>query len=131
MTLFSTPLVLVFAAIGLASGQTNAPEVRKVTLDDCIQAALERNIDLRIARLAVPEALADLQGAYGGYDPTFSTKGEHDFNLSGGGYNSSVNLVTPATSSDENTFSSSVSGTSPWGLVYSLQGNVAETYGKS
>jgi outer membrane protein TolC len=130
MRLLTILLVLAGARL-VAQGETNAPEVRKMSLTDCVQAALEQNLDLRIARLAVPQALADLQGSYGGYDPTWTTKGEHDFNLTGGGYNSSIDSYTPATSSDQNGGSTSLSGTSPWGLKYTLQGNIAETYGRN
>src|SRR5437879_9786403 len=105
-------LLLSFAGASLmAQGETNAPaEIRKMSLADCVQAALEKNLDLRIARLTVPEALADLQGAYSGYDPTFSASGEHDFNLSGGGYNSTISSFTPATSTDQNSLSTSLKG---------------------
>ena len=130
MTLLRILMVLA-GAVAMAQAETNDPEIRRMSLDDCVQSALEKNLDLRIARLNVPEALADLQGAYGGYDPTWTTKGEHDFNLSGGGYNSTISAVTPATSSDANSGSTSLSGTSPWGLNYTLQGNIAETYGRS
>jgi outer membrane protein TolC len=130
MTLLRILMVLA-GAVAMAQAETNAPEIRKMSLDDCVQSALEKNLDLRIARFNVPEALADLQGAYSGYDPTWTTKGEHDFNLSGGGYNSAISAVTPATSSDQNGGSTSLSGTSPWGLNYTLQGNIAETYGRS
>src|SRR3989442_1872841 len=124
-------ILLVLAGAGsLAPAETNSPpEIRKMSLADCIQATLEKNLDLRIARLTVPEALADLQGAYSGYDPTFSASGEHDFNLSGGGYNSTISAFTPATSTDQNSLSSSLKGSTPWGLSYTVQGNLSEQHG--
>ena len=128
MRLLTIMLVLAGAG-GLAYGETNAPEIRKMSLADCVQATLEKNLDLRIARLTVPQALADLQGAYSGWDPTLTTSGEHDFNLSGGGYNSTISSFTPGTSTDQNSLSSSLKGYTPWGLNYTLQGNVSEQYG--
>ena len=128
MTLLRILMVLA-GAVAMAQAETNAPEIRRMSLDDCVQSALEKNLDLRIARLTVPQALADLQGAYGGYDPTFKASGEHDFNLSGGGYNSTISAVTPATSTDQNSLNSSLGGSTPWGLTYALQGNVSEQYG--
>src|SRR5437879_9207004 len=124
-------LLLSFAGASLmAQGETNAPaEIRKMSLADCVQAALEKNLDLRIARLTVPEALADLRGAYSGYDPTWTTKGEHDFSLSGGGYNSQTGVSTPSSTLDGNSVSSSLDGATPWGLHYTLSGNVSESYG--
>src|SRR6266516_263525 len=72
-----TIMVVLAGAGGLVHGETNAPaEIRKMSLEDCVQAALEKNLDLRIARLTVPQALADLQGAFAGWDPTLTTSGE-------------------------------------------------------
>ena len=77
-------LVLVGTIVG-ALGQTNAPGVRKLSLEDCIQSALEKNLDLRIARYNPPMALSDLQNAYAGYDPSLTISGQHNYQMSGGG----------------------------------------------
>jgi outer membrane protein TolC len=116
------------SVVGLA--QTNALAIRQMSLEDCIQSALEKNLDLRIARFNPPMALADLQSAYAGYDPNFSISGTHTFNMQGGGY------VDPKTgtpifqnTSDYNTFNSSVqNGLTPWGLNYNLLGNVSQAH---
>ena len=110
-----------------ALAQTNGP-VRKVSLDDCIQGALERNLDLRIARYSPPMALSDLQSAYAGYNPNFSVSGAHNYRMAGGGFDPSIGLPIPPTTSDENAFNSSLGGLTPWGLNYSLRGNVSETH---
>ncbi len=114
------------SVVGLA--QTNAPAVRQLSLEDCIQSALEKNLDLRIARFNPPMALADLQAAYAGYDPNFAASGAHNYSMSGGGFNPAIGLTIPSTTSDENTFNSSLGGLTPWGLNYSLRGNVSETH---
>jgi len=120
----------VLAGAGVAAvAQTNVSGARKVSLEDCIQGALEKNLDLRIARYTPPLALTDLQAAYAGYNPTFSVGGEHNYSMSGGGFNPAINTVTASTTSDANNFNSSFGGLTPWGLNYSLQGNIAETYG--
>ncbi len=128
MRLLRIWLVLA-AASTTALAQTNAPEVRKLSLEDCIQSALQKNLDLQIARYVLPLAVLDLQASYAGYDPGFSISGNHNFSMSGGGFNSSLGTDTAATTSDQNAFSSSLGGLTPWGLNYSLSGNVAETYG--
>ena len=74
MRLLGILLVLAGASVA-ALAQTNAPEVRKMSLEDCIQSALEKNLDLRIARYNPPMALTDLQAAYAGYDPNFTVAG--------------------------------------------------------
>lgn len=124
-------VLLVLACAGaVALAQTNAPVARRLSLEDAIQRTLEKNLDLRIARYTPSLAQATLEGAYAGYDPLFSISGEHDFNMSGGGFNSSINSVIPPTTTDRNAFSSSaVNGLTPWGLNYSLSGNISESYG--
>jgi outer membrane protein TolC len=91
---------------------------------------LERNLDLRIARLTVPEALSDLKGAYSGWDPTFDVNGTHQFYSSPGTYNSSINTITASANTENDSFGSSLSGTSPWGLQYKLEAvGISESYG--
>ena len=67
-----------------ASTQTNAAQAREMSLQDCLLNALERNLDLRIARIGPALAQLALQGSYAGYDPTFTIGGRHDFSMSGG-----------------------------------------------
>src|SRR6266700_348285 len=130
MRLLTILLTLAGASVA-ALAQPKATEVRKISLDQCIQDALKRNYDLQIARYNPPMALADLHAAYAGWDPNLSLSGAHNFSLSGGGFNSSIVTNTPPSISDRNSFNSALGGLAPWGLNYSLQGNVSETYGRS
>jgi outer membrane protein TolC len=117
-------LVLAGTSVtGLA--QTNGLAVRSLSLEDCVQSALEKNLDLRIARYNPPMALADLKAAYAGYDPNFAASGAHNYSMSGGGFNPSFGFIVPATTSDQNAFKSSLGGLTPWGLNYSLNGNLS------
>jgi len=124
-------LYLLTGASVAALAQTNAPGAKMISLEDCIQSALEKNLDMRIARYNPPQALADLQAAYAGYNPTFSVGGQHNYSMSGGGFNPTINTIVAGTTTDENSFNSSLAGLTPWGLNYSLQGNTAESYGRA
>jgi outer membrane protein TolC len=127
MKWFGILLVLAGTSVtGLA--QTNGLAVRSLSLEDCVQSALEKNLDLRIARYNPPMALADLKAAYAGYDPNFAASGAHNYSMSGGGFNPSFGFIVPATTSDQNAFKSSLGGLTPWGLNYSLNGNLSETH---
>ena len=64
-----------------------------MSLDDCIQSALEKNLDMRIARYNPPMSLMDLQTAYAGYNPNFTVAGQHSFSMSGGGFNSQLGIL--------------------------------------
>jgi outer membrane protein TolC len=114
-----------------ALAQTNTPGIQKISLDDCIQSALEKNLDVRIARYNPPMSLADLQAAYAGYNPNFSFAATHNYSKSGGGFDSSLGIPTFATTSDQNSFNSSLGGLAPWGLNYNLLGNIQESYGSA
>jgi len=125
-------MLLVLAATTLAAlGQTNSPvNVRQMSLQECIQLALQHNLDLQIDRYNPKLALYTLEGAYGGYDPTLSISGQHSHSesgaqLLGGGF------VIPSSTSDDNSFSSSLSTLLPYGTTFSLQGNTTDTYGNS
>ena len=83
MRLLGILLMLAGASVA-ALAQTNAPEVRKLSLEDCIQSALEKNLDLHIARYNPPLALSDLQAAYAGYNPNFTVGGAHNYSMTVG-----------------------------------------------
>src|SRR5436190_18086191 len=106
-------LRILLALISLSSvalAQTNsASSVRQLSLQDCIQLALQHNLDLRIDRYNPQIAQFNLQGDYSGYDPAFSLSGQHDHNeagsqLLGGGF------IIPGSVSDDNAFSGGLSG---------------------
>ena len=124
-------LLVVAGALCAAPAQTNtAAQVRQLSLQDCIQEALVHNLDVQIDRYGPKLALFDLQATYGGWDPTFNFSGQHDHNEAGsrllaGGFE------IPGSTSDDDSFSSSLGGTLPWGTVYSLQGNISDTTGTS
>jgi len=112
-----------FAAVLAAAAQTNtdAGTTRSMSLTDCIQEALAHNLDVQIQRINPQISLYDLNADYGGYDPTLSISGQHTHDESGAeGAKSST--------SDANSFSSSLDGSTPWGMTYGLSGNASKTY---
>jgi outer membrane protein TolC len=125
-------MLLVLAGATVAAlAQTNAPAFRTVSLEDCVQSALEKNLDLKIARYEPPKALADLEATYAGWNPNFSFEGTHGHSKSGGGFNPTINTLIAGTTADANSFNSSLGGLTPWGLNYNLQGNITESFGRA
>jgi outer membrane protein TolC len=121
---------LVLAGTTLSAlPDTNSSSVRVLTLQECIQSALQRNLDLQIARYIPPLALTDLQSAYSGYDPNLLLSGQHSYYTSAGGFNSQIGTLTAPTTGNQNQFNAGVGGLLPWGLNYNLSGNLAEAYG--
>lgn len=120
----------LLGALVTARAQTNGAASRLLTLEDCIQTALQHNLDVQIERYNPQVSFFSLRGAYGGYDPLFSLSGQHDYSLSSGGFDPNTGLPRPGSSLDDNAFSSSISGgLTPWGMTYTLSGNIAETFG--
>ena len=127
-----TNLFLLTLSIFITGAQAqDAPnKVRMLTLQDCVQLALEHNLDLQIERINPRLAFYDIDIAFAGWDPNFSISGRHNFNLNGGGVDPSTKLPLSAAISDQNSFSSSLGGLTPIGTTYSLFGNVQESYGQ-
>jgi outer membrane protein TolC len=72
---------LACCAALIASGQGTEPpaNTRPVSLSECIDLALSRNLDLKIEHLRTDTAGYNLAGAYGAYSPVFSIGAQHAF----------------------------------------------------
>lgn len=121
--------VLAFCSmLGFATAQTQpATSTRPMSLMDCLQEALQRNIDLQIERYNPEIATYALRGAYGGWDPAFSIGGRHEHRMTGGGIdpNNPTNFIPPFEASAD-IFDSTIDGVTPWGFNYNLFGNIQE-----
>jgi len=106
--------------------QAKASSVQPISLLDCVQAALEHNLDLQIERYNPRFRQLEIEGNYGPWDPRFTISGRHDYSRSGGGFSEITGTNTPPIINDQDSFSSSLGGVLPWGLNYSLYGNVGE-----
>jgi outer membrane protein TolC len=58
----------LLAPLTLAGAETGGTPL-KITLSDCIQLALDKNLDVQISRRGPEISIYDLRGAYGAYDP--------------------------------------------------------------
>jgi outer membrane protein TolC len=118
---------------------SNAPaiEVCHLSLEDCIQMTLQHYLELQIDRYDPQIAMFALRSAYGGYEPSLSLSGEHDHNESSRQQNVPIDTGTNVvfvplfvqSASDNNVFSSTLSGVLPWGTTYSLDGNANNIHG--
>ncbi len=100
---------------------------REMSLEDCIEQALQHNLDVQIERYAPQISLYNLRGAYAGYDPLLNISGQHNRDVSGSSFQNGFEL--PGSISDENSFKSDIGGTLPTGLQYDFSGNVNQQYG--
>ena len=98
-----------------------------MSLEDCLQEALQHNFDIQVERTAPQISLYNLRGSYGGYDPTFNLSGEHDYTLTGNSVSNGIPI--PANRSENNFFNSDIGGLLPWGLTYDFKGTIEKPYG--
>ena len=108
---------------------TNAVASREMALQDCIQEALQHNLDVQIERYQPQISLYNLHAAYGGYDPLLNISGKHTFTAFSSAYNSYNTNQSPGSVFKENSFNSGINGSLPWGLQYDFSGNISETTG--
>ena len=127
MRLFGILLALAGGAAvttALADTTTN----RNLSLDECVQIAIQHNFDVEIHRLNPELSRLSLRATYAPYDPNFSISGEHDFSQSPGGRDAQGRSYS-GTESDVNQGSTSFSGLLPWGMNWSLGGGLSDTWG--
>jgi outer membrane protein len=130
-------ILIFFSAVFAVVAQTNSNIVattnlvanaRGMSLTDCIQEALQHNLNLQISRYDPQISLYNLRADYDGYDPTLNVAGEHSFNVQpGGGFNQFSTNPIPARVTEADSFNSSLGGTLPEGLQYTFSGNIADT----
>ncbi len=130
------PLLCPLLAFGLAlhAAEPATPDKRlELTLDQCLQMALEQNLDLQIERYNPQLSLRNLDISRAGYDPDFNISGVHSYSLTGGtGFDANTGQPKLGSETDANTFSSGIRGLLPYsGMTYNLSGNIRESFGQS
>ncbi len=120
-------ICLVCAMCGL-NAQTNKMEVRRLSLEECFEIALQHNFDVKISKLYPVINQYTLRGAYAPYDPTLTVTGGHDYEKSPAGVDSQ-GRVYPANVINDNRMNSGLAGLTPWGLNYNVGANFRDTYG--
>jgi len=122
---FCVSLIVVATTWG---AEPDSPGTRALTLEECIQTALQHNFDVQIKRYTPEISRYNLNISYAGYDPTFSFAGEHDYSLSPGGIDAQGRPFG-GTSSETDRLSTGLRGLLPWGLIYDLGGSLGDRTG--
>ena len=99
---------------------------RPVSLAQCLEMAVARNLDVRIEHAAAEMAGDNLTGAYGPYIPVFSFAASHEFNSIPGNFDArKFNPYFP-TELNTDTLGPSLTGQLPIGLSYGFSSTVFE-----
>jgi outer membrane protein len=105
-------------------------QVRVLTLEDCIQMALQHNLDIQIQKYNPLFAQYAINVGYAAYEPNASFRAVHRMNSSPGGIDFATGLQLPSRVTHANTFAPDISGVLPTGLTYDISsGTVLEQSG--
>lgn len=124
-------LTIWLTTIALAcswAAQEPESERRPLSLEECIQLAVQNNLELQIERYNPQLALFGLKGSYGVYEPALAFSAQHRYTKSGetlfqGRY------PVPGQKTETDSFSSSIGGLLPWGTRYTLSATANDTDG--
>ena len=124
--LFSAALGFGLLTVATVSAQDKPTGSRAMSLNDCIQTALEHNLSLQVERINPDIAHSNLRIAYAGWDPNFSSSFNNSFRQQPGNVDEFGRTI-PGTSSETDFVSAGLNGQLPTGLGYSIQANVSDT----
>lgn len=112
---------------GSAQTAAKAPNVRILTLQECIQMALQHNLSLQISRIDPQRAFYNLEASYQVYDPTLTGSYNYQNRTSPTGVIPGSSVRLPASSSKSDTFNLGLSGEVPLntGLQYDIFGGTS------
>ena len=120
--------------VAIPANAMSTAATRPMSLEDCIQEALQHNLDVQISRYDPQIQLFTVRTFYGGYDPTLNLSGDYSYNKQGAVIQNG--LITLPTTTYENSFNAGLSGGTPWGMTYNFgdgqsgPANVNEQWGQ-
>ncbi len=126
------PALLVVCVSAMA--QQNQPSqqgqtARRLSLEDCIQIALEHNRDIQIERINPRIARLTLDASYGYYDPSLVVSGGHEHRREPGGFDP-ADLSEYEVHDAENDYAKvGLRGTLPTGMRYEFGGDYVHSFG--
>lgn len=106
---------------------TNQPprKERILSLPDCLQLALQYNLDIQIKRFDPVIGQYNLYVSYDAYEPVFSFSASKNYNASAGFLQTTTNgtqVPSPGFQSEQNNYTPTIKGSLPTGLTYGLNG---------
>src|SRR5436309_4828413 len=119
---------ILLALMGLSAGalaQTNPPEIRTLSLEDCLAIAIRHNLDVQIKRYNPEISRFNLRVLQGAYDSSMYLSVQHDDNQQPGGSDSQGRPV-PGLKIETDSYSGGLQGLLPWGLSYNLGMSLAD-----
>ena len=128
MRLVLSQLAVLAAWSVIAAEEVTEPPTRQLALMECIQLALEHNLDLKIARYDPQIARLNLSLAYAAYEPSLNFDATHHYSASAGGLDPQ-NRPYPGTTSETDSYGAGLGGSLPTGSRYDLGFDLSGTSG--
>jgi len=102
--------------------QSSDRKPRLLSLAECIQIALEHNLDIQIQRYnpIIDQYTLDL--SYAGYEPTFNFRAQKNYNSQPNGIDPATSLPFPPNVTESENYNAEILGTLPTGLTYDMTG---------
>jgi HAE1 family hydrophobic/amphiphilic exporter-1 len=100
--------------------ESKAATVRSLSLNECLEFALQRNFDLQIERLYADIAGYNLTTAYGAYSPLFSFGAKHEYVSQPGDFDPNKAGVDFPYQESFDTAGPTLTGRVPFGLDYNF-----------
>jgi HAE1 family hydrophobic/amphiphilic exporter-1 len=119
------------AAATTANGLPPARKTRVISLTECIQLAIENNLDIQIQRYNPRITEFTLKSDYGAYDPTASFSASKDYNDLPGGLNPQTGVPSPATLTESDNYTPTLKGVLPTGTTYDFTGTLSRQSSQS
>jgi outer membrane protein TolC len=123
-TILLLVLAVSFSCTAAAQSSLSATNTRSISLEDSIRMALEKNLDLQIAKVDVRGSRAALLSAYGYYDPVFGTTVDYSTATEAGRIDEETLQLIPPGERSTHLLSSGVGGALPWGMRYDIGGDL-------
>lgn len=131
-------LVLVLACVGRAAPPAAGPAAASaaaaaesgiLTLEDAIRLALANNRAIKVDTYGRSIARANLLAAYGGFDPTINFSRSYSEYYNPSLPTADNGFLPPATLVQNDQYNLSLSGTTPWGTIWSIGGTATNQRG--
>lgn len=103
---------------------------RPMSLNDCIQTALEHNLSLKVEKINPIIDQAHLQIAYAGWDPSFTAGYNRNYRQDPSDFNTQFDIPIPGSSSDTDSVNASINGLLSSGMQYDLSARISDTTGE-
>src|SRR5687767_2002125 len=124
-TVFSLMLAVSFCWTAGAQSSLSATNTRSLSLEESIRMALEKNLDLQLAKVDVRGSRAALLGAYAYYDPVFDSQAGYNTSTEAARIDEDTLQLIPPGERSTHLLTSGIVGALPWGMRYDIGGDLS------